>query len=386
MDDPKRQLRERFISGMSHASATVSVVTTDGPNGRAGVTVSAMSSVSADSERPTLLVCVHHLSPACDAILNNRLFCVNVLRDDQSYISDAFAGRIKLPDNDKFLSANWTVEKTGAPRVEDPLVAFDCELVQDFKVGSHLVFVGEVVFVFIAEGHSPLIYTNRAYGTPTRLDHQVGGRRHTNSPEVLRIACFFTLAPYFLPGVVADLLRSDPCIEVAFVQGHQGQVLEALRSNSCEVALTYDMELGMGLNVELLAKIYPYVLFSAQHELAKRESISLAELERLPLILLETPPSEQYFLNLFRAQGLEPNVRIRSTSLETVRGLVGHGLGYSVLATNPRNDTTYDGRRIVSIPLSDRVQPSRLVLASKASVARSRLAEKFSRACRSHFS
>ena len=49
-------LKKRFFDGMSQAACTVNVVTTDGAAGRAGVTVSAMSSVSADTPRPTLLV------------------------------------------------------------------------------------------------------------------------------------------------------------------------------------------------------------------------------------------------------------------------------------------------------------------------------------------
>jgi flavin reductase len=40
-------LREDCLASMSRAAATVSVVTPDGTGGRAGVTVSAMSSVSA---------------------------------------------------------------------------------------------------------------------------------------------------------------------------------------------------------------------------------------------------------------------------------------------------------------------------------------------------
>ena len=85
-------LRSDFINGMSHAACTVNIVTTDGDFGKAGVTVSAMSSVSADTPQPTMLVCVHHLSPAAEKILGNGVFCVNLLRDAQSFISDAFAG------------------------------------------------------------------------------------------------------------------------------------------------------------------------------------------------------------------------------------------------------------------------------------------------------
>src|SRR5258708_14734492 len=89
----ERALRQQFLLGMSHAACTVNVVTTDGVAGRHGVTVSAMVSVSADTPQPTLLVCIHHLTPAIAAVLKNGVFCVNVLRDDQSHISDNFAGR-----------------------------------------------------------------------------------------------------------------------------------------------------------------------------------------------------------------------------------------------------------------------------------------------------
>ena len=89
-------LRAQFLQGMSRAAATVNVVTTDGPAGRAGVTVSAMSSVSADGDGagggPTMLVCVHHMSPAAAKIIENGCFCANILADDQSDIPTASPG------------------------------------------------------------------------------------------------------------------------------------------------------------------------------------------------------------------------------------------------------------------------------------------------------
>ena len=111
-DRTAQPLRERFISAMSQSASTVNVITTDGAAGRAGITVSAMSSVSADTPRPTLLACVHHMSVAASAIIANGVFCVNVLRNDQAYISDAFAGRSKDELGDKFDCAGWTTLST----------------------------------------------------------------------------------------------------------------------------------------------------------------------------------------------------------------------------------------------------------------------------------
>ncbi len=163
-DPMTSDLRTSFLSAMSRAATTVSVVTTDGPAGRFGVTVSAMASVSADGERPTLLVCVHHLSAAAQAILDNAVFCVNVLAADQAAISDCFAGRTAAPGGDKFACADWVVETTGAPRVREVRAAFDCRLVSSNRVGTHHVFVGAVESVHVGGGSSALVHSDRAYG------------------------------------------------------------------------------------------------------------------------------------------------------------------------------------------------------------------------------
>ena len=163
-------LRGAFLDGMSQVAATVNIVTTDGPHGRAGVTVSAMSSVSADRPAPSLLVCIHHLSATAPAILANGVFCVNVLREDQSHISNAFAGRTKTAGGDKFACTEWITGKTGAPRVADPLVAFDCRLTHSERIGTHHVMFGAVADIFVAQRGLPLIYANRAYGLPARLE------------------------------------------------------------------------------------------------------------------------------------------------------------------------------------------------------------------------
>ncbi|MGI9415342.1 MAG: LysR substrate-binding domain-containing protein, partial [Hyphomicrobiales bacterium] len=80
-----------------------------------------------------------------------------------------------------------------------------------------------------------------------------------------------------------------------------------------------------------------------------------------------------------------PNVGFTSTSFEMVRGLVGHGLGYALLATKPASAMTYDGRSVVTRPLVTDVEASRIVLARKASAPPSDSAERFAWLCRDFF-
>ena len=213
---PQIPLRDRFVAGMSHAACTVNVVTTDGPTGRAGVTVSAMASVSADGEAPTLLICVHHLSPAAPKIIENGVLCVNVLREDQSYISEAFAGRFKDELGDKFECTDWVVLANGTPRVADPLVAFECRVLSAERVGTHHVLLCGVEDTHSARLGSPLIYANRSYGSSRRIEAPRSMRGVLNGEGIkLKVGCFHTFGPFLMPSLIRQLGGLD--IENFFV-------------------------------------------------------------------------------------------------------------------------------------------------------------------------
>lgn len=375
-------IRDRFLDGMSHAACTVNIVTTDGPAGRAGVTVSAMASVSADSDWPTLLVCVHHLSPAATKIVENGVLCVNVLRDDQSYISDTFAGRFRDEIGDKFDCAEWVVMPSGAPRIEDPLVAFDCRLLSSEKVGTHHIFLCEVHDLHVARAGSPLIYANRAYGSSIRID----GARSLASAQVqmgsrLTVGCFHTFGPFIIPR----LIRQMEGFEVSLVEGDQRRLSESLKAGESEVALLYDLDLDEGFETIPLQELSPYVLVADGHRLAQQSEIDPTELAEEPMVLLDAPPSSDYFLGLMRKAGIEPLVAWRTRSFEMLRGLVGHGLGYALLTTKPATDMTYDGIRLVTRPLLGDHAPGRIAIAWRKGATLSAPAKRFIALCREAF-
>lgn len=162
-------MKDAFLQAMSRAANSVSVITTDGDAGKAGVTVSAMTSVSVDTPNPSLLICVHSLSPACDAIQRNRVFCANLLGTDQAEVSDSFAGRTGAKGVDKFDGVNWTTAETGAPLLEGAQASFDCKVMHDVLVGSHRIFVGEALTVVSADEGMPLMYYDRAYTEPAEV-------------------------------------------------------------------------------------------------------------------------------------------------------------------------------------------------------------------------
>lgn len=158
--------RRAFLDAMARVVASVTIVTTDGPAGRFGVTVSAMCSVSADP--PLLLVCINRKSPSCRAVRANRAFAVSVLGTAQRHLAQTFAGRPTRGRPFDFAGASWHRGRSGAPILDGAVAAFDCRLLQAQEAGTHTIFVGEVLAASTSPGE-PLLYGRRAYRCPAPL-------------------------------------------------------------------------------------------------------------------------------------------------------------------------------------------------------------------------
>jgi flavin reductase len=154
------QGRDSFLDAMRLAATGVTVVTTSDGRERLGMTVSAMSSVSADP--PLLLICVHRKSPVTAAIQRNGVFCVNLLSQDQRQVSDVFAGRVKTETGDRFACGGWLWRVTGAPVLVGAAAHFDCHLEASYDHGSHRIFIGRVAEARAGRG-APLVYCDRSY-------------------------------------------------------------------------------------------------------------------------------------------------------------------------------------------------------------------------------
>lgn len=151
-----------FTVAMRRAATPVSVVTTEGPGGRFGVTVSSVCTASAAP--PQVLVCVHLGGPTAAALRANRCFAVNILDSKHRHVADSFAGRIERWREDRFACDAWGVIATGAPVLADGLLVLDCRLTQELVVSTHAVFVGTVVGLQSREG-APLLYSDQSYRT-----------------------------------------------------------------------------------------------------------------------------------------------------------------------------------------------------------------------------
>ncbi|MGW5733227.1 MULTISPECIES: LysR substrate-binding domain-containing protein [Streptomyces] len=185
------------------------------------------------------------------------------------------------------------------------------------------------------------------------------------------VGCFVTLAPFYLPDLFSECTGRYPGIEIDVVEAEAEQLLQALHAGRIDFALTYDLGLSADLAThgETIARFPAYAIVSADHPLAGRGTVDLAELTAEPLVLLDLPYTRDYFRALVADSGTAPDVRYRTQSYETVRSMVANGLGYSVLNQRPATGQTYGGGQVVELELRDGRTPLELKLATVRGVA-----------------
>jgi len=150
---------DEFREALGSWTSGVTIITSRAGDEIHGMTVSDFSGASLD---PALaLVCASKTSVTTGVIEKGRCFGVNVLRSDQSALSNKFAS--KKDEFKRFEGLDVYEAETGAPLLEDALVNLDCRLVAVHDAGDHVLCVGEIESVRVNEG-SPLVYFKGSYG------------------------------------------------------------------------------------------------------------------------------------------------------------------------------------------------------------------------------
>lgn len=167
----------------------------------------------------------------------------------------------------------------------------------------------------------------------------------------LSIGCLVTFAQVILPSLRKGFEAEFPEVRVRNLELNQSEIFSALRQGEVDLAITYDLNIPTDLHFTPLLDLPPYAMVGADHPLARRHDVALDELSTLPMVLLDLPFSADYFLSLFTAQDLVPNVTERTRDMSVMRSLVANGFGYSLANIRLLNDHAPDGKPLKVLPL-----------------------------------
>jgi flavin reductase (DIM6/NTAB) family NADH-FMN oxidoreductase RutF len=157
---PVSDLQRAYRDTIGQFATGVAIVTTTGPDGPAGMTTNAVTSLSLDPL--LLLVCFNRGSRTLDVVRRSRRFAVNVLAVEDRELAAVFAS--KRIAREKFESVTHT-EAHGVPVLDKALTWIACELRELVPGGDHEIGIGEVIGLGPLRDGDPLVYVRGRYTT-----------------------------------------------------------------------------------------------------------------------------------------------------------------------------------------------------------------------------
>jgi flavin reductase (DIM6/NTAB) family NADH-FMN oxidoreductase RutF len=146
-----------FRTALAGLPTGVTIVSASGPEGPAGATANAVSSLSI--EPMMMLACLDRGSRTLLAVQAADSFGISVLHAGQEPIARAFA--TKAPVAEKWSGVAWS-DRDGIPAIDDALIWIACDLRDVISAGDHVIVTGEVRALESREG-DPLVFHGGEY-------------------------------------------------------------------------------------------------------------------------------------------------------------------------------------------------------------------------------
>jgi LysR family transcriptional regulator, hydrogen peroxide-inducible genes activator len=178
--------------------------------------------------------------------------------------------------------------------------------------------------------------------------------RQTGDPmqRTVQLGVIPTLGPYYLPHVLTLLHVKYPKLRLLLREEMTPHILSHLTDGRLDAALLALPINDANLEVIPLFREPFLAAVPANHKLASAGTIKIKELAKAGLLLLEEGHClRENALEACHLDGLE-NEEISATSLETLRQMVGMGLGVTLIPVLASGGRTADVSQVVLRPLA----------------------------------
>ena len=143
---------------LGHFASGVTVVTAATDGGPIGFTCQSFSSLSLDP--PLVVIAPARTSTTWPRLREIGRFCVNVLAEDQTGLSQTFA----RSGTDKFAGVGWRRSPQGQPVLAGVVAWVDCALWAEYDGGDHTIVAARVLDLGADPARRPLLFHRGSYG------------------------------------------------------------------------------------------------------------------------------------------------------------------------------------------------------------------------------
>lgn len=171
----------------------------------------------------------------------------------------------------------------------------------------------------------------------------IAGHNRDPMARTIHLGIIPTLGPYYLPSALTLVRKRHPALRPLLREETTPQIIEHLLEGDLDAALLALPVADEKLRVVPLFREHFYAAVPADHPLAARKTLQAGDMEREKLLLLDEGHClRDQALDFCNARASTLREEVRATSLETLRQMVGMGLGITLLpalAVNPGSRT-----------------------------------------------
>jgi DNA-binding transcriptional LysR family regulator len=187
------------------------------------------------------------------------------------------------------------------------------------------------------------------------------------------------VAGYVIAEILARFRRAFPAVTVEIAEDGRGYLEHLLVNGELDVAVVVagPEKSASALKIESVETSRYRVWLPMGHVLAEAEIISVRQLERDPLVLLNVDEIAEAAEQACRLAGVRPIVAIRTQSVEAARSLVATGAGVAVLPDLAYRPWSLEGDRIEARDLLESIPPVEVALAWRRGAPLTPVGEQF---------
>ena len=184
-----------------------------------------------------------------------------------------------------------------------------------------------------------------AISEPHFQRHQIKG--------VIKLAASYALLGYFLPPLLARFRQHYPDIDLDLSDRERPEIEQGVMSGELELGLILlsNSTQREQFNYHVLLRSRRQLWTSSHHPLQQQTFAAFQDIAEYPYIQLTVDEGESATERFWSAQGLKPSIAFRTSSMESVRGLVAHGFGVTILADMVYRPWSLEGSKIEAIPI-----------------------------------
>lgn len=190
---------------------------------------------------------------------------------------------------------------------------------------------------------------------------------------VISLAATYTVIGYFLPYHLDRLHHLFPNLEIRISELNRESIEEGLLSNRFDLAVVLTSNLtNPELETETLLRSTRRLWAANSHRFIRQGRATFEEISKEDYVMLTVDEAAHTAMRYWSLSAYQPNIKLRTSSVEAVRSMVANGQGITILSDMVHRPWSLEGKRIGTVPTDQDIPSMDVGLAWRKGVEFSR--------------